>query len=316
MSENLMGQWVQRQSMPTPRHDLQAITVGSKIYAISGAGEETVDVVEIYDPETDRWETGASIPTRRGWFGAALVDGGIYAMGGKRVREEDEKTKTGDDAHFEIRDSVERLDLATGTWSTMASLSEPRAGLVATTCKGKIYAVGGNAMDNKQRSGGPHLDRVEVFDPAAGRWTLGPPLPVGVQGPAVATIDERIYVTSGIGGPEGGVNNRTFVLDPDVGTWEEKAPIPNGRCDPGVLAVGRRIYTFGGWGGDDGPYQNRVEVYDVDADSWSLDTPMPDRKAWMASALMGDRIFVMGGAHTLKEGGYRWIEDLHELVYP
>ena len=34
-----MGQWIQRQPMPTPRHDLQAVTVGSKIYALSGAGD-------------------------------------------------------------------------------------------------------------------------------------------------------------------------------------------------------------------------------------------------------------------------------------
>ena len=82
-----------------------------------------------------------------------------------------------------------------------------------------------------------------------------------------------------------------------------------------MLAVGRRIYTFGGWGGDDGPYHDKVQVYDVDADSWSRETPMPDRKAWMASALVDGRIFVMGGAYKLTDApGYRWIEDLHELV--
>ena len=42
---------------------------------------------------------------------------------------------------------------------------------------------------------------------------------------------------------------------------------------------------------------------------------MPDRKAWMASALVDGRIFVMGGAYKLTDApGYRWIEDLHELV--
>ena len=310
-----MSQWIQRQSMPTPRHDMQAITVDGKIYAISGAGDETMDVVEIYDPDSDSWAQGPPIPSRRGWFGAAVVDGFIYAIGGKRLRPVDEKQRSGDIAHYEIRDSVARLELATGTWSSVDSLSQPRAGLVATVCAGKIYAIGGNAMDNETRSGGPHLDRVEVFDPTAGRWSPGTPIPTGLQGPAVASVDERIYVTAGIGGPERGANARTFALDPEVGRWEELAPIPTGRCDPGVLAVGRRIYTFGGWGGAGGPYHNQVEVYDVDADSWSTETSMPEKKAWMAAALVGARIFVMGGACKPDgETDIRRIDDLHELV--
>ena len=177
-----MGQWIQRQPMPTPRHDLQAITVDSKIYAVSGAGDETVHAVEIYDPQSDSWESGPPIPTARGWFGAGLVNGAIYAIGGKRVRPDEEKRRTGDDRHFEIRDSVERLDLATGTWSAVESLSEPRAGLVATVCKGRIYAIGGNSMNNESGSGGPHLDRVEVFDPDSGHWSPGVPLPLGAAG--------------------------------------------------------------------------------------------------------------------------------------
>ena len=65
-----MGEWIQRASMPTPRHDLQAIVVGKQIYAISGAGDTTVNAVEIYDIETDTWREGPPIPTERGWFGA------------------------------------------------------------------------------------------------------------------------------------------------------------------------------------------------------------------------------------------------------
>ena len=86
-----------------------SITVDGEIYAISGAGAETVHVVEIYDVATDTWRQGPPIPTQRGWFGAALHDGRIYACGGKRVRPEQERKDSGDDYVFEIRDSVEVL---------------------------------------------------------------------------------------------------------------------------------------------------------------------------------------------------------------
>ena len=50
--------------MPTPRHDLQAVAEGDKVYAISGAGYLTVDAVEIYDTETDTWTPGRRFPPR------------------------------------------------------------------------------------------------------------------------------------------------------------------------------------------------------------------------------------------------------------
>ena len=81
-----MGTWIQRTSMPTPRHDLQAIAVNGSIYAISGANDLTVDAVEIYDVATDSWTRGPSIPTRRGWLGAARIGRKIYVAGGKTYR--------------------------------------------------------------------------------------------------------------------------------------------------------------------------------------------------------------------------------------
>ncbi len=311
-----MGQWVQKASMPTPRHDLQAITVGREIYAISGAGDETVHAVEIYDVATDTWRAGPPIPTQRGWFGAALLDGKIYAVGGKRVRPAAEKEASGQDHNFDIRDSVEVLDLQAQTWSSVESLSRPRAGLLATVCKGEIYAIGGNAMDDPKHSGSVHLDRIEIFDPQTGHWSMGAPLPVKRQGPAVATVDDKIYVTAGIGSKgdeKAGALSDHQVFDPDTQEWSELAPIPTPRCDPGVVAVGRKIYTFGGWGGSQS-YHTVVEVYDIDADSWSTEESMPVRKAWMAAAEVDGRIFVMGGAHALEGGGYNWIDSMHELV--
>ena len=307
-----MGQWIQKASMPTPRHDLQAITVGNQIYAISGGGDLTSDVVEIYDVDTDTWNQGPSIPTKRGWFGAVLLGQKIYVIGGKTIRSNEKKARTGDPANYDIRDSVEVLNLTSQTWAPLKRIAAPRAGLVATVCKGKIYAIGGNAMNNEIRTSGPHLNTVEIYDPQHDHWSDGIPLPTPLQGPAVTTVDNKIYVTAGIGGPERKPNSGTYVFDPDVEKWEHLAPIPTPRCDPGVLSVDHKIYTFGGWGNG---YYDNVEIYDIDADRWTFDTPLPEKKAWMATALVHQRIFVMGGAYRLADdSGYKWIDDLHELV--
>ena len=307
-----MGVWLEKAPMPTNRHDLQAIAVAGEIYAISGAGDYTVHAVEIYDVESDTWRPGPPIPTQRGWFGAARIGDEVYVCGGKRVRSDEEKQQTGDPYHFEIRDSVEVLDLKTQTWSATTPLSKPRAGLVAVACKGQIYAVGGNSMNAEPEIGQRHLDRVEVFDPATARWTLGVPLPKAVQGPGVAVVQDKIYVATGIG--EDGPRPDFHVFDPETNHWSPLPPIPTPRCDPGCVAVGRAIYVFGGWGGS-APYHTAVEVYDIDAGTWSSETPMPTKKAWMATANVGERIFVMGGAHKWENReGYNWIADLHEYV--
>ena len=99
-----MGQWLERRSMPTPRHDLQSVAVNGSIYAISGADDLTLHVVEVYDVENDVWIQGPPIPTARGWLGADLLDGRIYVAGGKTIQTSEMRIRTGLDYHFISRD--------------------------------------------------------------------------------------------------------------------------------------------------------------------------------------------------------------------
>lgn len=305
-----MGSWVQRASMPTARHDLQAVAVGGTIYAISGAHDETVDVVEVHDVASDTWTPGPPIPTARGWHGAARIDGRIYVAGGKTIRSAAEKRGSGCDFHFTSRDHLEVLDLAAQTWTARAPMpAGPRAGVAVTACQGKLWVIGGNRMRPGDET---MLDHVEVYDPPTDTWAPGPPLPRPTQGPAVATYADRIYLTGGISAadPDRPCRHETYVLDPGVGRWEPLAPAPTARESCGVCVVGDRIYTFGG---KDPAASPVTEIYDIAADRWSVDEPMPVAKAWLAAAAVDDRIFVMGGAHRIP-GGYRWIGDLHEYV--
>ena len=305
-----MGTWIQRTSMPTPRHDLQAIAVNGSIYAISGANDLTVDAVEIYDVATDSWTRGPSIPTRRGWLGAARIGRKIYVAGGKTYRPPEARKPYGYDYPFTSRDNLEVLDLDDQTWSVLAPMpGGPRAGLAVTACRNRIWAIGGNTMlFGDQRI----VDRVEVYDPASDRWEPGPALPLCIQGPTVATHNDLIYLTGGISNaaPKRICRSETYVLDPDVGRWEPLAPVPTGRESSGVIVFGDLIYTFGG---KDPDYSTATEIYDIAADRWFVDAPMPVGKAWLSACAAGDRLFAMGGAHSLK-AGFKWIDDLHEFV--
>ena len=90
-----------------------------------GGGDLTSDVVEIYDVETDTSSQGPLILTKRGWFGAVLLDQKIYTIAGKTIRSEDEKARTGDPANYDIRDSVEVLDLTSQAWTYLQPIAAP-----------------------------------------------------------------------------------------------------------------------------------------------------------------------------------------------
>jgi len=72
--------------MPTPRVFLAAAVLDRKIYAIGGSpdccGSSQTDAVEIYDPDTKRWEAGPRLPSARQVSAAVGVNGNIYVFGG------------------------------------------------------------------------------------------------------------------------------------------------------------------------------------------------------------------------------------------
>ena len=307
-----MGRWIQKTSMPTPRHDLQAIAAGGKIYAISGADDLTLDVVEIYDVATDTWAQGPPIPTRRGWLGADLLEDRIYVAGGKTIRTPAEKESSGDDTHFEVQNVLEVLDLGSRTWSALAPLPQGRAGVGVAACQGKLYMLGGSIMKN-----GHAADALDVYDPQRAQWSTGPAYPFPVMGPGLIAVEDRLYAIAGSSNAFG--NGFSFrpevhVLDPQVGKWERLAAKPRGRESMGITVLDGKIFAFGGRA--DGAYHDTVDIYDIKTDSWSSDTPMPVGKAWLDACTVDGRIFALGGAYGrgAPQGGYVWIDDLHEFV--
>jgi hypothetical protein len=67
--------------MPTPRVTAAAVTIGGKLHVIGGRNGTTyLNSVQAYDPVTNSWTTGASMPTARAALGAAGVGGFVYAV--------------------------------------------------------------------------------------------------------------------------------------------------------------------------------------------------------------------------------------------
>lgn len=119
------------------------------MYAIGGRPgdpDRNFDVVEIYDPATDAWTTGARMPSRRGGLASAVLSGRIRTFGGE--------------TSSSVFDNHEVYDPETNRWTVAPRLPTARHGLAAATVSGKIYVIGGGP-----RAGLAQTNVVEVFTP-------------------------------------------------------------------------------------------------------------------------------------------------------
>ena len=137
------NKWETRRAMPTPRNHEAIGAVGEKIYVIGGRiGAANVanlissgtDVVEEYDPATDRWRPMAKMPTARSGQGWGTYQGRVYVLGGE-LR----------DYHMDaIFRDVEAFDPAANEWLRLQPMPTARHGVNVTVIGNRLHAIGGH----------------------------------------------------------------------------------------------------------------------------------------------------------------------------
>ena len=183
--------WETKASMSTNRSQMQANVVNGKIYLTggrTGGAYSTVNVTEVYDPETDSWTTKASIPYPVVSCQSAVIDGKIYIIGGQ------------DEFASPMNlDKTQIYDTVSNTWSLGAPLPAilTQGAAAATTgimAPRRIYVMGGEGGFVEP------LNQNYAYDPQADVWSIGAPLPTARYGPAIAVVDDLIYLIGGGGG--------------------------------------------------------------------------------------------------------------------
>jgi N-acetylneuraminic acid mutarotase len=116
--------------------------IGGKFYVVGGQGTNRLDV---YDPVTDQWTAGASMPSIR-WLGAGLaLQGKLYVIGGIRTDANGFSTR--------VR-TTSVYDPLTDTWTNKAPM--PTAGSaiagsrVVVGGRQRIEVLGGTRPNNLQ----------------------------------------------------------------------------------------------------------------------------------------------------------------------
>jgi N-acetylneuraminic acid mutarotase len=282
--------WETSAPMPTARWGHSACIVDGKIYVFGGSfgttwNSEATDILEVYDPSNDSWDTNKSpMPTGRIRMSIAVINGKVYTIGG---RARWGRSPIG---------NVEVYDIATDSWDvTKKPMPKPRAGAGGCVVNSKIYIAGGSTGDGGNFS--PQND-LQIYDPITDNWDITKSAMSSERmGVKACVLGESIYVIGGTGYDPWAGKNTVEIYNPTTDTWEIKATLNEGRKAHSLNIFDGKIYVFGG--ASSGSTQVRsVEVYDPAADSWKIIEETPIWYTKHSSSVFQGKMYLMGGSVT------------------
>lgn len=149
-------------------------------------------IVHIFDPTTNNWTTGTSMPSTTG-VGLAGMDahgGFIYVAGG-----------VGQKDRSDLTNRTMRYNPATDVWDYMANMSAPRHSFELVTYHDKLYAIGGfvrlfDAALN-QTTTAP-ANHTEIYDPLTNTWINGSDLPFKIAAHSALVHNDEILIAGGM----------------------------------------------------------------------------------------------------------------------
>ncbi len=175
--------WEALSQKPTPVSAVEGVLIGEKMYLPGGAGEDgqPTNVLEIYDPRRDQWETGAPMPAAVSAYALTAFEGQLYLFGGW-------------DGQAAL-DIVLIYDPLSDTWREGSPMPTPRFDAGAAEVNGRIYVMGG-------WDGDLSLTVNESYVPSRDRngeepWTEETPLPHSLYGMGVVRLTDKVFLIGG-----------------------------------------------------------------------------------------------------------------------
>ncbi len=304
-------EWSEAAPLPAPVQEIYAAPSGDTIYTLGGfaRGGVPTDQAYAYNAATDTWRTLPPLPAPRHHVGVAVVSGAIYAIGGF----------SGTPPEWRAVSEVHVFDIATGARRDAPSLPVPRAEHVTAVVDGRIFVIGGRVPSGPDaRRFGGHRDsaRVDIFDPATGRWTQGADTPTPRNSAAGAVIDGRIYVVGGrrfLPNETARIRNLATleIYDPARDMWEAGPDMPAAQGGLSAAALNGQLYAFGGEAFSPDPKVFPESwVFDPVSGAWTALPDMPSPRHGTAAAAINGAIYVIGGAKAAGFGAVATVERL------
>jgi hypothetical protein len=147
--------------------------------------------VDEYDPVQDQWQQRTDMPRPRDHFQAAIVDGRLFAVGGRDTRISSNDTFDVQSPYVE----VDALDLTSGQWTAdVTRIPTPRGGHGVAAIGNCIYAAGGEGTPTESDG---VTGITEVYNVTADEWMSLASLTTPRHGVQAAVVGQTIYIAAG-----------------------------------------------------------------------------------------------------------------------
>jgi len=225
-------------NIPTARAYSATVALNKKIYVFGGddwsADYSAGNILEVYDTETDTWDTDkALMPTARMGCKAVILDGKIYVAGAWDT----ERSRA---VSFEVYDPL------TDQWEILPDMLEPAGVMTMDALNGKIYITGGCKLsyENIQKT-------IQIYNPDANSWHISEAeLPNAYWSHSSCVIEENIYIFGAEGSPMGlfMFSGYPIVLmfDTENNIVFKVSDLPTPRAFASVHLIDGQVYVIGG----------------------------------------------------------------------
>ena len=233
--------WTVGANAPFPIHHFQAVEYNGLIL-IMGAmtgnfpRETPIPNIMIYDPKTDRWSTGPSIPSnrRRGSAGVVVYNDKIYMVSGII------------DGHQSgWVPWLDEYDPQAGTWRTLRNAPHSRDHFHAALYGDRIV-VGGGRRSGQDGTFNATEGAIDIYDISSGTWiTHNRDIPTHRAAPAVGVIGDEVIFMGGERN-SGSANDETEALNMRTGAWRTLRPMNTGRHGTQAIVNNDNIWVASG----------------------------------------------------------------------
>ena len=236
------------------------------------------------------WTRTAPLPQAKWGSGSCVLpDGRVMVVGGT----------TGSSSNQAVATAA-IFDPATGRWTVLTPMLQPRAYPMAVTMTdGSVLVAGGS------RSGQP-LDTAERYIPATGAWVAAGRLNLPrTEGTLTLLGDGRVLAVGGgiEGSPSWIATASAEIFDPATVMWTLTAPmsVARGRHTATLLRDGEVLVTGGAttYHGPVGSVTSTAEIYNPKSGTWHAAGRMSKPRYVHDAVLLKDgRVLVAGGWYS------------------
>ncbi len=305
------GQWAQKISNHTPRHESNLIVADGTVYLIGGRG---IKAVQSYDVTNNRWDAvidKTDIEIHH-FQAVNLKQAGqekVYIVG----------AFTGGWPNETGISDVLAFDPKANTLKSVAPIpqSRQRGAAAAVTYNERIYFVGGSTLGHM--SGTTTL--FDEFDPATNTFRRLPNAPIARDHAQAAVVGDKLYVLSGrktsraTGDDFNLTTHEVDMYDFASSKWTtlpETANIPNPRAGANVVVVGKYILVLGGESAAQVPAHAHVEAFNTQSQTWVSLPPLVRGRHSGGAVYHGGKIIAVTGSG--KRGGSPELDSLEIIA--